>query len=151
MARTMTSKHDGYTIDVAGKFLLGLFAFLALAACVTVLGGCSSADSGGASKCGPGRHVVQLRSTGEEACGVDGQPPPCLNGLDCVTGCCVSFGTFDARQCAETSSPVSGGFCVCGGAVVPGICPAGTTCQEAPFMPEADGGNAGVYAMCLAG
>jgi hypothetical protein len=30
-------------IDVAAKFLLGLFLFLALAACVAVLGGCGGA------------------------------------------------------------------------------------------------------------
>jgi hypothetical protein len=123
----MTNMNAKHTVDVAGKFLLGLFAFLAVAACVAVLGGCSSAST--PSLCKPGSHEVYIPSVKGTACAVDGTANPCDNGTDCSSGCCDAVnGDINNRRCTDDVSADPNGFCVCAGGG-DSACPSGDTCQ----------------------
>jgi hypothetical protein len=131
----MTAKTTLSDLDIAAKFLLGLFAFLALAACVAVLGGCSSA-AGPAPLCKAGSHAVYLKSEHATACAVDGTADPCGNGTDCTSGCCDAVnGDLTIRRCVDDVSADPNGFCVCAGGG-DSACPVGTTCQSLPAADE---------------
>jgi hypothetical protein len=130
----MTAKTTLSDLDVAAKFLLGLFAFLGFAAAVAVLGGCSSAP-GPAPLCKAGKHAVYLKSEHATACVVDGTADPCGNGTDCTSGCCDAVnGDLTNRRCVDDVSADPNGFCVCAGGG-DSACPVGTTCQS---LPQAD-------------
>jgi hypothetical protein len=123
----MTSTDDSRTLDIAGKFLVGLFAFLALAAGVAMLDGCSAASS--PSLCKPGSHEVYIASEMGTTCAVDGTANPCGNGKDCASGCCDAVnGDANNRRCIDDVTTDPNGFCMCAGGGN-AACPVGTICQ----------------------
>jgi hypothetical protein len=142
------SKHDSRTIDIAGKFLLGLFAFLGLAAAVAVLGGCSSASAGGV--CPAHEHAVYVKSAGISVCAEDGSSDPCVTGSDCPSSCCDAVnGDINNLRCLDLSVPDPNGWCTCPSRGARD-CPAGDSCGLVPETLDADGGKGTVYA-CTAG
>jgi hypothetical protein len=135
-------------LDVAAKFLLGLFLFLALAACVAVLGGCSSGSAEAA--CPAQKHAVYLKSAGFSVCAENGSSDPCLTGSDCPSSCCDAVnGDVNNLRCLDPSIPDPKGWCMCPSQGARD-CPMGDSCGLVPEVLDADGGMGTVYA-CTAG
>jgi hypothetical protein len=117
-------------LDIAAKFLLGLFAFLGLAACVAVLGGCSSGSSG--SPCPAGTHVV----LGIE-CTTGALDSFCDRGSDCTSRCC----NVNTLTCVDPATLTGPYGCPC---TTNADCPETQTCASVVT-------DAGIVMQCING